>query len=278
VILIKNSQTLNALIKEKKAQNLKIGFVPTMGALHAGHLSLIKFARQKCDVVVCSIFVNPTQFNVASDLTNYPRPIEKDIQLLVQESCDVLFHPEVNEIYGNGLVKDSSSDYGSFIHLLEGASRPGHFDGVITIVKKLFQLSEPNEVFFGQKDYQQCLVVETLIQRNFPNIVFNLCPILREEDGLAMSSRNIRLSPEERKISNIIYKVLKDLKIHWKTQQWENALTNAKNILSEAPFKLEYLSVCNAKTLDSIDNFEDNAIALVAVQLGNTRLIDNILL
>ena len=278
MILIKNSQTFNALIKEKKAKNLKIGFVPTMGALHAGHLSLIKSARQKCDIVVCSIFVNPTQFNVASDLTNYPRPIEKDIQLLVHEGCDILFHPEVDEIYGNGLVKDSSSDFGSFIHLLEGASRPGHFDGVITIVKKLFQLCEPKEVFFGQKDYQQCLVVETLIQRNFPNIVFNLCPILREEDGLAMSSRNIRLSAEERKISYKIYKELKNLKDNWQTQQWEIALKNAKHILNEAPFKLEYLSVCNAKTFDSIDNFEENAIALVAVQLGNTRLIDNILL
>ena len=278
MILIKNSQTFTALIKEEKAKKVKIGFVPTMGALHAGHLSLIKFARQKCELVVCSIFVNPIQFNVASDLANYPRPIENDIQLLVQEGCDILFHPEVDEIYGNGLVKDSSSDFGNLTHLLEGAIRPGHFDGVVTIVKKLFQLCEPDEVFFGQKDYQQCLVIETLIQRNFPNIVFNICPILREENGLAMSSRNIRLSAEERKISHRIYKVLKDLKDNWQTQHWEIALKNARHILSEAPFKLEYLCVCNAKTLDSIDNFEDNAIALVAVQLGNTRLIDNILL
>lgn len=278
MILIKNSKVFNAHIKEIKAKNLRIGFVPTMGALHAGHLSLIKLAGQKCDVVVCSIFVNPTQFNVANDLKYYPRPIEKDIQMLIQEDCHILFHPEVEEIYGDDFNKDSTADYGNFINILEGASRPGHFDGVITIVKKLFQLSEPNEVFFGQKDYQQCLVVQTLIKRNFPNILFNLCPIAREDDGLAMSSRNIRLSEEERKISTQIYGVLKTLKENWGSENWENSLLRAKSILDSAPFNLDYIAVCKAETLDTIDSYELNAIVLVGVQIGNIRLIDNILL
>jgi len=195
VILFQKPADLSAYISGQKAKKLRIGFVPTMGALHKGHISLLENAKQICDIVVCSIFVNPTQFNQSKDLETYPRNLGKDIRLLLEDSCDVLFHPNVEGIYGDDLSKDDTGDYGTFINLLEGESRPGHFDGVVTVVRKLFEIVSPDEVYFGQKDYQQCLVVTTLINRKFPNIHFNLCPIAREESGLAMSSRNVRLNP-----------------------------------------------------------------------------------
>ncbi|OYU97766.1 MAG: pantoate--beta-alanine ligase [Bacteroidetes bacterium B1(2017)] len=278
MILFQSTSDLRSYISEQKAKNLRIGFVPTMGALHAGHLSLIKIARQKCDLVVCSIFVNPTQFNVASDLETYPRPLSNDIRLLSEGFCDVLFNPSVDEVYGNDFTKDSSDDYGSFIHLLEGASRPGHFDGVITVVKKLFLLVQPDEVFFGQKDYQQCLVIQTLIERNFPFINFNLCPIARENNGLAMSSRNVRLSKEEFELASDLFKNLTHILTNWKENAWLDALLEARTFLSKKPFELEYLEVCDQFTLEPLKAFKPNAIALVAVQLGKTRLIDNLLL
>ena len=277
MILIKKSSDLLSHISELKEANRIIGFVPTMGALHDGHLSLIESAKQKCDIVVCSIFVNPTQFNQASDLASYPRTLENDIRLLLSKSCDILFHPEIDEVYGNLLEKESSEDYGSFIHVLEGASRPGHFDGVVTVLRKLFLLVQPNQVYFGQKDYQQCLVVKTLIQRSFQDIVFNLCPITREIDGLAMSSRNVRLNQSEREVAPKIFESLQLVAQNWTITNWELGLNQAQVNLQKPPFQLEYLCACDPITLDSLRHFQSNAIILVAVQLGSTRLIDNIL-
>jgi pantoate--beta-alanine ligase len=277
VILIKKSSDLLSHISELKKANRIIGFVPTMGALHDGHLSLIELAKQKCDIVVCSIFVNPTQFNQASDLASYPRTLENDIRLLLSKSCDILFHPEIDEVYGNLLEKESSEDYGSFIHVLEGASRPGHFDGVVTVLRKLFLLVQPNQVYFGQKDYQQCLVVKTLIQRSFQDIVFNLCPIAREKDGLAMSSRNVRLNQSEREVAPKIFESLQLVAQNWTITNWELGLNQAQVNLQKPPFQFEYLCACDPMSLDSLTHFQSNAIILVAVQLGSTRLIDNIL-
>jgi len=277
VILIKKSSDLLSHISKLKEANRIIGFVPTMGALHDGHLSLIESAKQKCDIVICSIFVNPTQFNQASDLASYPRTLENDIRLLLSVSCDILFHPEIEEVYGNLLEKESSEDYGSFIHVLEGASRPGHFDGVVTVLRKLFLLVQPNQVYFGQKDYQQCLVVKTLIQRSFHDIVFNLCPIARELDGLAMSSRNVRLNQSERELAPKIFENLQLVAQNWTIANWELGLNLAQINLRKPPFQFEYLCACDPITLDSLTHFQSNAIILVAVQLGSTRLIDNIL-
>jgi len=277
VILIKKSSDLLSHISKLKEANRIIGFVPTMGALHDGHLSLIESAKQKCDIVICSIFVNPTQFNQASDLASYPRTLENDIRLLLSVSCDILFHPEIEEVYGNLLEKESSEDYGSFIHVLEGASRPGHFDGVVTVLRKLFLLVQPNQVYFGQKDYQQCLVVKTLIQRSFHDIVFNLCPIARELDGLAMSSRNVRLNQSERELAPKIFENLQLVAQNWTISNWELGLNLAQINLQQPPFQFEYLCACDPITLDSLTHFQSNAIILVAVQLGSTRLIDNIL-
>ncbi|MCF8254109.1 MAG: pantoate--beta-alanine ligase [Bacteroidia bacterium] len=278
MILFQKPSDLGAYIKGQKAKKLRIGFVPTMGALHLGHLSLLKNARQKCDIVVCSIFVNPTQFNQTKDLETYPRNLGNDIQLLLEDSCDVLFHPDVEGIYGNDLSKDDTSDYGPFIYLLEGESRPGHFDGVVTVVRKLFEIVTPDEVFFGQKDYQQCLVVNTLINKRFPNIQFNLCPIAREESGLAMSSRNVRLNPKEREIAPRIFEALQIIQRNWNPKNWEKGILIAKNLVQNEPFYLEYLSVCDKETLLPLATFESTAIVLVAVQIGSTRLIDNLIL
>ncbi|MCG9880174.1 MAG: pantoate--beta-alanine ligase [Bacteroidia bacterium] len=278
MILFKKSDELSSYINKQKASHLKIGFVPTMGALHAGHLSLVAVAKQKCDIVVCSIFVNPTQFNQASDLASYPRTIANDIQLLISNSCDVLYHPDVDEVYGNGLQKESSQDFGPFIHVLEGASRPGHFDGVVTVLRKLFISVGPDEVFFGQKDYQQCLVVKTLINRSFPSIKFNICPIERESDGLAMSSRNVRLSNTERSLAPIIFKSLQIVEQNWQANSWQFGLNQAIDTLKNAGFVFEYLAACDPETLEELNSFQSNAVVLVAVQLGSTRLIDNILI
>ncbi|MDZ4667582.1 MAG: pantoate--beta-alanine ligase [bacterium] len=278
MIFFQKSADIHRYILQKRAEGSQIGFVPTMGALHAGHISLINQAKEKCDLVVCSIFVNPTQFNHASDLASYPRTIEKDMQLLLESNCDILFHPGVEDIYGNDLEKESSSDYGEFIHVLEGESRPGHFDGVVTILRKLFSIIEPNQVFFGQKDYQQCLVVDTLIRRSFPQVVFNLCLIAREQDGLAMSSRNVRLSLKERNMANQIFQSLSLIQTNWDAQNWLHGIEQAKELLLKGNFIIEYISVCNPVTLKELVRFEPKAVALVAVTLGKTRLIDNILL
>jgi pantoate--beta-alanine ligase len=278
VIFFTKSADIHQYILQKRGEGQTIGFVPTMGALHAGHISLIKQAKEKCDLVVCSIFVNPTQFNQAMDLASYPRTIEKDMQMLLESHCDMLFHPGVEDIYGKDLIKESSDDYGDFIHVLEGESRPGHFDGVVTILRKLFSIINPNQVFFGQKDYQQCLVVEKLIERSFSEIGFNLCPIARENDGLAMSSRNVRLSESERGVASQLYQALLAIQTNWNPENWEIGINGAKEILRQGRFTVEYLSICQTDSLKAIVRFEPKAIALVAVTLGKTRLIDNILL
>ncbi len=277
--LYQTIKPLQSHLKGKRRQNMRIGFVPTMGALHAGHLSLVEAAKQKCDIVACSIFVNPTQFNNIIDLEHYPRNIENDIRLLVQAGCDILFHPGITEIYSSGIQKDSAADYGTYINVLEGAHRPGHFDGVITIVKRLFEIVGPDEVFFGQKDYQQCLVIKTLIERNFPEMVFNRCAIIREADGLAMSSRNVRLNEEERKAATLLIQALKHIKANWKTETWKSAISEAKKMIANNKLlQLEYLCVAEPDNLTELSSFNINAIALIAAHCGQTRLIDNLLL
>ena len=258
---------------------MHIGFVPTMGALHKGHISLIEQCKKKCDISICSIFVNPTQFNNQQDLSFYPKTIETDILQLAECNCDVLFYPEVSEMYAEGLVKDKTDDYGHFVMKLEGAFRPGHFDGVATIVKRFFTIIKPNEVFFGQKDYQQCMVVKTLISRNFPEINFNECAILRENDGLAMSSRNVRLNSEARLSALKIYRCLCLIKENWNEANWKTGLQEGLNLINADPnLKLEYLSVANKESLEELSEFDNDAVTLIAVNCGNVRLIDNMIL
>ncbi len=278
MILFRKSKDLKEYLENQKNNGSSVGFVPTMGALHEGHLSLVQEAKSKCEVVVASIFVNPTQFNNANDLATYPRTIESDIRKLIGVGCDVLFHPEVSDIYKDYDNKVSTDSYGKFIEVLEGEKRPGHFDGVATILTKLFHLVVPDQVFFGQKDFQQCMVVSELIARDFPSIIMNRCPIKREPDGLAMSSRNVRLSEDERRDAAKIYEVLKALENNWSEENWQEGIALARLKLSQAPFKLDYLEVCEEKSLIPISSFTKPVVVLVAVYLGETRLIDNLII
>ncbi len=268
---------LSAYIREIKPTKT-IGFVPTMGALHQGHISLIEQSKKICDITVCSIFVNPTQFNNASDLENYPRLIENDMKLLLENGCDVLFHPGVEQMYPNGLQKNEE-DYGQVLKVFEGMHRPGHFDGVITVVARLFDIVKPHKSFFGQKDYQQCTVVAELIKRKFPEIELHVCPILREKNGLAMSSRNLRLSEIQKSDAVLINQALQYIKSGFGQKDLAILIEEAKVIINESKLlSIEYLDVANAINLEPIENSNTKAVALAAVHCGPVRLIDNILL
>lgn len=268
---------LSAYIREIKPTKT-IGFVPTMGALHLGHISLIEESKKHCDISICSIFVNPTQFNNASDLENYPRLIENDMKLLLENGCDVLFHPSVEQMYPNGLQKNEE-DYGQVLKVFEGLHRPGHFDGVLTVVARLFDIVKPHKSFFGQKDYQQCIVVAELIKRKFPEIELHVCPILRENSGLAMSSRNLRLNDIEKSDALLINQALQYIKSGFGQKDLAILIEEAKQIINESKLlSIEYLDVANAINLEPIKNSNTKAIALAAVHCGPVRLIDNILL
>jgi len=260
-----------------KEKGLKIGFVPTMGALHNGHLSLIRIAQQACDVVVCSIFVNPTQFNDPRDLEKYPRPIAADIQKLEQANCDILFEPPVTEMYANN--EHWHLNIGQLEHLLEGASRPGHYQGVTQVVNKLFNIVKPDVAFFGQKDYQQFLVITKMVELLQLPVKLVMCPIERETDGLAMSSRNVHLSATDRQHALILSKTL-----NWFTENVnrlgiEEAVNQSKKMISAEPgVTLDYFEAANADDLHPAKQGDTTLVALVAAKVGNTRLIDNILL
>lgn len=255
-----------------------IGFVPTMGALHAGHLSLIESARRMNDIVVCSIFVNPTQFNDKSDLENYPRPIEEDIQKLKSTACDILFMPEVEEMYRKS--DQWHIELGGLDNILEGQIRPGHYQGVTQIVKKLFDTVQPDVAFFGQKDYQQFIIISYMVKTlNIP-VKLVVCPIIRETDGLAMSSRNIRLSIEERENALALYKSLILASKLFDTESIETIKNKVKAFLDSSPgIEPEYFEIYDADNLKpASDKNVKSIIALVAAKVGKIRIIDNMIL
>jgi pantoate--beta-alanine ligase len=268
---------LKAFIAKQKLKGDTIGFVPTMGALHNGHISLIRQCKAQTDIVVCSIFVNPTQFNNSDDLLKYPRTIEQDMLKLVEAGCDVLFHPEAAEMYPGGL-EASEYNWGAVTHKLEGAFRPGHFDGVITIVKRLFDIVEPDTAYFGQKDFQQSAVVKQLVKTfNLP-ISIVIGETLREQDGLAMSSRNVRLSAEDREQALLISKALFYIKEHIDDKTIDELLADAQKIIAEGPrLSVEYLSIVERDSLEIMTGYLSGrkCVALIAAWCGNVRLIDN---
>lgn len=257
----------------------RLGFVPTMGALHEGHLSLVRAARPRCDVVAASIFVNPTQFGPNEDLAKYPRSFEGDCELLERERVEFLFAPSVEEMYPPGAltwvtVEELSSK-------LDGRSRPGHFRGVTTVVSKLFQIVEPDTAFFGQKDAAQLAVIRRMVRDLNFSIEIVACPIIREPDGLAMSSRNAYLSPEQRKQALVLRRSL------LKVQQLADAgQRNAAKLLDaaraefsrESQVRLDYFEIVNPETLDPVVDVSAGALVAVAAYVGGTRLIDNLLL
>ncbi len=252
--------------------------MPTMGALHPGHLSLIHAAAKKTDIVVCSIFVNPTQFNDKKDLENYPRPIENDIRRLEGANCDVLFLPEVHEMYHTN--DQWHMELNNFDDILEGEIRPGHYQGVTQIVKKLFDIVQPDYAFFGQKDFQQFVVISYMVKKLEINVQLIRCPIIREKDGLAMSSRNMYLSAEDRKHALALFKSLTKTKADFDNLSISQLKQNARDYLVKAPgVELEYFEVYNADTFEpALLKQTDSIIALVAARVGNIRIIDNMIL
>jgi pantoate--beta-alanine ligase len=281
MFVFKSIAQLSAHLELRKSEGQEIGFVPTMGALHQGHLSLIQQSLAHQCYTVCSIYVNPTQFNNAQDFEKYPITIEEDVKKLASAGCHVLFLPSTDEMYGAD-VAAIKSDYGSLTNNYEGALRPGHFDGVITIVAKLFKAVNPDKVFFGQKDLQQCMVVNRLITKQFPNIYMELVPTVREASGLAMSSRNVRLTEAQRELAVELSKAIffvrdETLKGHNISQALATA---AANIQSHKEFKLEYLDLVHMDTMEHAENIEDGEryAVVIACWCAEVRLIDNVLL
>jgi pantoate--beta-alanine ligase len=257
--------------------NKKIGFVPTLGALHNGHLSLIKQAKQGNDIVVCSIFVNPTQFNDPKDLENYPRPIESDIAKLSAVDCDILFNPGVTEIYDDN--EQWHLNIGQLEFLLEGEFRPGHYQGVTQVVYKLLDIVKPTALYMGQKDYQQFLVVSKMVEIFKLPVKMVMCPIEREPEGLAMSSRNIHLSADDRQHALILSKTLNWVKANFDIKNVYNLELEAMNMLQAEPgVEPEYFELADGKTLLPANESSQTIVALTAARIGKTRLIDNMLM
>ncbi|MGF6848390.1 pantoate--beta-alanine ligase [Chitinophaga sp. W3I9] len=281
--LFKRSSDLKKHLDLVRKSNKSIGFVPTMGALHAGHLSLIQAARQENDVVVCSIFVNPTQFNDPKDFEKYPITIEEDIKKLNNASTDILFLPSVEEMYPEGLESDLHYDFGDLETILEGKFRPGHFQGVGRIVHKLLDIVQPDQLFMGQKDLQQCLIVRRLLVITHSPVKLVVCPTEREKDGLAMSSRNARLSPAARKKAVGIYQALLHIKNNFgKGLHFMEGAHEAFDALKTQGFEPEYVDILQLDndTLVHLDQPPGNATVVVAVAawLDGVRLIDNMVL
>lgn len=276
--VFKTGEALNNYLNGIKKEGKTIGFVPTMGALHRGHLSLIIESKKCTDVTVASIFVNPTQFNNPNDLKNYPRDLEKDLNMLEGEGCDVVFAPSVEEMYPEPDTRHFN--FSGLDSVMEGEHRPGHFNGVGQIVSKLFDKVLPHKAFFGLKDFQQLAIIKQLKAICNYNIDIVACDIIREEDGLAMSSRNQLLSEQHRTVAPLIYKTLQ------KSLQWTkiNTVDEVKGLVAEAIkaeplLKMEYFDIVDQVTLKSLKQFnsKNGDIGCIAVWAGNVRLIDNII-
>jgi len=270
---------LALFIQENKKSGHTIGFVPTMGALHDGHISLIARSLQENDLTVCSIFVNPTQFNQREDYINYPITLSADLEKLSDAGCQVVFVPSEEEIYPPDGSKPSAPDLGMLAKVLEGAFRPGHFDGVAQVVEILLSLVMPDRLYLGRKDYQQVQIISRMIQlKHLPVEVVN-CPIIRDQDGLAMSSRNVRIAPEDRQAALTLSKSLQIIADAWGRSSLPAALDGGKTLLATFPhIRLEYFCICQATTLEETTDPKTGIayVALIAAWVGKVRLIDNI--
>ena len=276
--IVKTINELISLVNELKADNKTIGFVPTMGALHEGHLTLVRQCVAENEVCIVSVFVNPTQFNNKADLEKYPRNVEKDAQLLEKAGCAYVFAPPADEMYSaDELEKTFEFDFGGMDRLMEGKFRPGHFNGVVQVVSKLFKLVQPDKAYFGKKDFQQLAIIHRMVRlMHFPVEVVD-CPIVREASGLAMSSRNERLSASERDTAANIYRILNesrnltDKMSPGELTQWVTDEVNNAGGLS-----VEYFDIADRETLITIDRWQPESIGCIAVFCGEVRLIDNI--
>ena len=256
-----------------------VGFVPTMGYLHEGHLALVRQARTENSTVVVSIFVNPTQFGQAEDLSTYPRDTEHDLSLLKRENADTVFMPSGEEMYPEGF--SSWVEVEKVTDRLEGSCRPGHFKGVTTVVAKLFNIVEPDRAYFGQKDAQQATAIKKMVNDLNMNLEIIVVPTVRESDGLAMSSRNIHLNAEERQAATILFSALTLAQQLWKKgeKNAESLRQEMVSVISREPLaKIDYVSIANAETLEELSEIDGPALASMAVRIGKTRLIDNVVL
>ncbi|MCF6299088.1 MAG: pantoate--beta-alanine ligase [Thiomicrorhabdus sp.] len=276
--IIESLSELRSVVKAWKLSGLTVGFVPTMGNLHAGHLSLVELAQQRCDKVVVSVFVNPMQFGPDEDFDCYPRTFKADSEKLADLSVDVLYVPSVAEMYPNGLEQSVVSVPPALTGLLEGASRPGHFDGVSTVVCKLFNMVQADVAVFGQKDYQQLRVIQQMVQDlNIPVEVV-AAPIARDKDGLALSSRNQYLSKAERAIAPKLSVVLQDIALAIESGNQDfTALTDVatQRLLEEGFDSVDYIQVCDSMTLQPAKSASQSLVVLAVARLGSTRLLDN---
>lgn len=282
MILFREAEELTTYVLQLKSQNKTIGFVPTMGALHKGHLSLANKAKEDCDFVIVSIFVNPTQFNNQADLKKYPKTLDKDIQLLKQNFIDAVFFPEYSEVYPDENSTKVSFDFAGLDKVMEGKHRPGHFNGVAMVVKRLFEISKPDKAYFGQKDFQQFTIVNYLNNNYLKDLNIQLikCPIIRESDGLAMSSRNSLLTEEQRKQAVLISQTLFEVQKMY-MQKSINEIKNfvKNNINKNTDFRLDYFEIVDDYNLQKINDKVQNAVACIAVKVTESlRLIDNVCL
>ncbi len=275
--VVKTISELKSLVKGFKQDNKVVGLVPTMGALHAGHKSLVDRARAENDIVVVSVFVNPTQFNNKQDLATYPRTEERDCALLEAAGCDVVFMPSVEEVYPE--PDNRQFDLGAVAEVMEGAHRPGHFNGVAQIVSKLFAFVEPDHAYFGEKDFQQIAVIRKMVELEGFKLQIVACPIKREDDGLALSSRNVRLTPEQRQLAPNIYRILKESCTFAQSHtvaETEKFVVDSLNALPQ--MEVEYYSIVNALTMQPVSDWADASeiTGCITVYCGEVRLIDNI--
>ena len=275
--ILKSAEILTEEVVNLKSQGKSIGFVPTMGALHQGHLSLIDYASRDNDIVVVSIFVNPTQFNDKGDYDRYPRILEKDIEKLKKVKCDFVFSPEENEMYPE--EDNREFDFGKLDKVMEGEHRPGHFRGVALIVSKLFEIVKPHKAYFGEKDFQQVAVIKHITNQLGFNIEIVSCPIIRENDGLAMSSRNMLLSKYQRANVSLISKTLFEAREMPKKMTVSETKDWVIRTINENPYMdVEYFEIVDGSNLEPINDWgqDEEKVGCIAVHVGNIRLIDNI--
>jgi pantoate--beta-alanine ligase len=280
MIIFKHASDLQKYLKRIHVAEHTIGFFPTMGALHAGHLSLLKKSKQICGISVASIFVNPTQFNNIDDFKKYPKKLEQDIQLLEENDCDILFLPDEKEIYPDETSKNKYLDLGYVEKILEGKFRPGHFQGVAIVVEKLLNIVEPDFLFLGQKDFQQCMIIKRLIFLMGKKTEVVVCSIVRQGNGLAMSSRNLRLSKGDQQVASNLYVSLVSIKENCSNESFATLKRAAEKILQSKGFTVEYLELAKSENLELLSEFirHEQMIILVAAFFNEVRLIDNLLI
>src|SRR5258705_3389184 len=280
--LFRKKIDLRKWLDARQKKGYKINFVPTMGALHAGHISLIELSKQHDAITVCSIFVNPTQFNDAKDFEKYPATLENDIYLLEKSGCDLLFLPSVKEIYPDGTSQKILYDIGYLETILEGKYRPGHFQGVCMVMHRLLEIVKPDRLYLGQKDFQQSLIIKTLTHLIAMDELIDviISPTMREKNGLAMSSRNMRLKEEERGKAAAIYQGLNLIRQNISKNNFAELKSEAKTMIEENGLRVDYIEIADAKDLSFVNEWggKKKLIALAAATINEVRLIDNVLL